>query len=70
MRAAPPEARARQPALHVRDVGENLAVQKESNTHETQILGQKFDRFTMILLNRMQLELISRYKKAEEFGKF
>ena len=36
----------------------------------TQILGQKFDRFTMILLNRMQLELISRYKKAEEFGKF
>lgn len=36
----------------------------------TQILGQKFDRFTMILLNRMQLELISRYKKTEEFGKF
>ena len=33
----------------------------------TQILGQKFDRFTMILLNRMQLELISRYKKTEEF---
>ena len=36
----------------------------------TQILGQKSDRFTMILLNRMQLELISRYKRTEEFGKF
>jgi len=35
-----------------------------------QLLGQKFERFTTILLNRLDFELIKRYKNTEDFGKF
>ena len=36
----------------------------------TQILSQKFERFTAIMLNRLDFELIARYKNTDDFGKF